>query len=293
MTTKKHLRLLYVLLVLSIGSTCFYFISNQQLRLRLGDMEKEKIAFAQQRELQEQLRHIDSMLVEGENYSEAVEAYTTTQFNQPIEDDFMGIELRVALAKKLQQLQDEHDNKTIGSDQLPQIDSLQQAQEAFSREKALQQIDSLAFALEKAKVRLTQLQGQTQKRASGDYLTFTSSKGSKIDYVGEVKNGKANGYGIAILSTGSRYEGQWKDNRRHGQGRFYWSDGEYYVGHFQNDKRSGEGTYYWPNGEKFVGLWENDERTGEGVFYGKKGDVVASGLWEDDELVIVNKSSDK
>ncbi|MEL6306466.1 MAG: response regulator, partial [Bacteroidota bacterium] len=31
--------------------------------------------------------------------------------------------------------------------------------------------------------------------------------------------------GVALLSTGSRYEGQWKNNQRHGQGTFYWPDG--------------------------------------------------------------------
>jgi len=150
--------------------------------------------------------------------------------------------------------------------------------------------DSLLYALQKAKVKVGYLAGQLKKRDEGAYLSLKTHQGNTMHYVGEVKNGKANGKGIALLSTGSRYEGQWQNNMRHGQGTFYWPDGEYYIGEFKNDRRSGEGTYHWPDGQKFVGQWDNNQRNGEGIFYGVDGEVVASGTWQNDELVEVDKN---
>ena len=292
MKSTRQTRYLYLIVILTFAAASYYFIKNRQLEQRLDAMEKEKIALEQQRTQQERLLQIDSMLVAGENYQDALLAYND-QLDQPIEDNYMSIELRVALTKKLQRLHYENTLSLKEAEATSPQDSLELSDLADTNNRTLQQLDSIGFALEKTKVKLARAQRELQQKASGEYLTFRTSKGSQLHYVGQVRDGKANGYGVAILSTGSRYEGQWKDNQRHGQGNFYWPDGQYYVGAYRNDKRNGEGTYYWPNGEKFVGFWENDERTGEGVFYGKKGDVVASGLWEDDELVVVNKSSDK
>lgn len=120
---------------------------------------------------------------------------------------------------------------------------------------------------------------------SDSYLTFKTTKGTALHYVGAAVDNKANGYGIAILKSGSRYEGYWKDNKRHGEGKFFWNDGEYYEGEYQNDKRSGNGTYYWANGDKYIGEWKDDKRNGKGKFYNKKGKLKASGIWKEDELV--------
>lgn len=147
------------------------------------------------------------------------------------------------------------------------------------------QYDSLVFALQKAETQIRNLQGRIRRSSEGNYLTFTSRQGNEVYYVGEVRDGKANGRGVALLSSGSRYQGEWRDNLKHGIGAFYWTDGAYYEGEYENDLRSGEGTYHFPNGETFVGEWAEDLRNGEGVFYGADGKVVASGRWKDDELV--------
>ena len=135
----------------------------------------------------------------------------------------------------------------------------------------IEQKDSLNFALEKANIQLRNLRSQLKERSFGEYLTFKSKKGNQMHYVGKVNNGMANGYGMALLDTGSRYEGEWKNNQRHGEGSFYWSDGDYYVGHYENAERNGFGTYYFHNGEKYVGDWKDDKRNGDGNFYGKDG----------------------
>ncbi|MEM8527095.1 MAG: hypothetical protein AAGG68_20815 [Bacteroidota bacterium] len=145
--------------------------------------------------------------------------------------------------------------------------------------------DSLTFALMKAKMQIQNLEGQLKNNVSSNYLTFKSSKGNEVYYVGAVKEEKANGDGVALLSTGSRYVGSWKDNEKHGTGNFYWQDGAYYEGEYEEDKRNGQGSYHFPSGELYVGGWKNDLRDGEGVFYNKKGRVIAKGVWKEDKLV--------
>ena len=147
------------------------------------------------------------------------------------------------------------------------------------------QYDSLRFALQKAEMQIRNLQGRLNTSSGGNYLTFESRQGNAVYYVGEVRRGKANGRGVALLSSGSRYAGEWVDNQKHGTGEFHWPDGAYYEGEYANDQRSGRGTYHFPHGEVYVGEWEGDVRHGEGIFYDEEGEVMAQGVWEDDELV--------
>ena len=145
--------------------------------------------------------------------------------------------------------------------------------------------DSLTFALEKSELQIGTLRRQLAQRSALDQLTFRSAGGNEVYYVGEVANGKANGQGSALLSTGSRYVGEWRENRKHGRGEFTWSDGARYEGEFREGERDGEGAYYFPSGEVYVGSWSRGLRSGPGKVYGKDGKVVAEGRWRDDELV--------
>ncbi len=152
-------------------------------------------------------------------------------------------------------------------------------------------IDSLKLELANAEVdkyyleeKLEKITAEKSKKSFGEYLTFKTTKGKSLHYIGEVKDDKANGYGIAILETGSRYEGEWKDNMRHGNGEFYWDDGESYKGNYKNDLRDGYGVYIFKNGQKYVGQWEADMRDGMGKFFGENGKLIAEGEWEKDQL---------
>ncbi len=117
------------------------------------------------------------------------------------------------------------------------------------------------------------------------FLNLVSSKGKKFEYLGDIEEEKANGYGIGIYESGSIYKGHWKDNLRHGQGIFTWRDGESYNGGYISDLRHGEGTYIWKNGEKYIGGWKEDKRHGNGRVYKKNGKVKSSGTWANDKLV--------
>lgn len=229
----------------------------------------------------ERLAQMDSLLLQGD-YESAIKSYSDT-INKSKEIK-MGIPLRIALAEKLL---NQNMNPTAPKDSSNFIaDSLKNI--AYSQEAAIRQYDSINFDLEKTRLQLERVKKQLQQKSFGEYLTFKSRKGNQLHYIGQVKDGKAQGYGIALLDTGSRYEGNWKDNQRHGQGTFYWPDGEYYTGEFKNDFRNGFGTYYWPNGEKYAGQWKEDKRSGSGKFFDSEGDVVASGEWNEDKLVEIN-----
>lgn len=279
----------YVLLAIAAGVLVFYQLKTHKLQNELQANRAHQEQIDTRMAVFQSLLQIDSVLVEG-GYKAALKDYQK-QLTISGEDDSTGIQLRITLAERLIKMQ-----KAIHSDasliaQLQALDSNQT--EHLASAKEIRQYDSLSFALEKTKVRLARMERQLQKKSFGEYMTFTSSKGSQIHYVGEVKNKKANGHGLALLSTGSRYEGEWKDNQRHGKGTFYWPDGEYYIGNYVNDKRHGQGTYYWPNGEKYTGAWKADQRSGEGIFYGKDGKIIADGVWQEDELVQADKKQKK
>lgn len=273
-------------LLLAAGFATYFGIKSNLLENQIKANKEFISRLDEQTIAQQELEEIDAMLIEGD-YKEALNAYEKQYEQREINED-QSIEMRIALIKELLRLQYENRLAAIQNAQEQEIDSSLLA--VNPRPEDIRQGDSLNFALEKAKVRIQCLTRQLKERSFGEYLTFTNSKGSQMHYVGQVKNGKANGFGVALLNTGSRYEGQWKDNMRHGEGTYYWSDGQYYVGGYLNDKRNGHGTYYWPNGEKYAGEWEDDERDGQGIFYGKDGQIVADGTWEDDKLEKTSKS---
>ena len=61
-----------------------------------------------------------------------------------------------------------------------------------------------------------------------------SLKFNEATYVGEVKKGKANGFGVFTFSDGSIYEGKVSKNRIKGEGKYTDSQGNVYEGKFKN-----------------------------------------------------------
>lgn len=94
--------------------------------------------------------------------------------------------------------------------------------------------------------------------------TYTFDDGST--YVGEIKNGKADGQGIRIFANGDKYVGDYKDNTYNGHGTFTYANGEKYVGEFRDGYRNGQGTYTFPSGEKYVGGFRDSNRNGHGTY---------------------------
>lgn len=268
-----------LLTLLAIISAIYFGAQN----LRLKSANKELLNDTQiesNNSSKKQLSNIDSLLIQGQ-YSEAFNQYRSLE-NDTLLSNMYDLDFRIKMSKQLAQLSIKPKLGETEAQNDQKLDSL----ETMLNQKESSNTSDLE--LKKAKQEIRRLKSQLSSSNSNDYLVFKTSKGTKLHYIGGVKNNKANGYGIAIFETGSRYEGQWSDNLRHGEGKFYWNDGEIYEGRYRNDKRDGFGIYFWENGEKYVGDWKQDRRDGEGKFYNKRGKLKASGLWKDDELVEEN-----
>ncbi len=57
---------------------------------------------------------------------------------------------------------------------------------------------------------------------------------NEATYVGEIKKGKANGFGVFTFSDGSTYEGKVKKNKIKGDGKYIDVQGNVYQGNFRN-----------------------------------------------------------
>lgn len=88
-----------------------------------------------------------------------------------------------------------------------------------------------------------------------------------VKYIGEVKNGKANGYGVIYYADGSiGYQGDLLEDTPHGYG-IYYIDGDKYQGRFENGYFSGRGTYFFEDGSRYQGSFKEDYFSGYGIMY--------------------------
>ncbi len=280
MKEQKKKYLLYLLLVLTIGVAIFFLFKTQSLHKKIKNLEQLEAQSEANDENYDKLVSIDTLIFEGK-YKEALDAYVDIE-EKMRGNNSLDIKARVQFAKELIRMETIVQSNDFAKDTTT-TDTLTNTKSEITED--INAYDSLSFVLEKAKVQISSMRNQLLKKSFGEYLTFKSTKGNKMHYVGQVKNKRANGYGVAILDTGSRYEGQWRENMRHGEGKFYWTDGESYEGSYVQDKRNGQGTYHWPNGEKYIGEWKDDKRSGHGEFYNEKGTIVTRGIWKDDKLV--------
>lgn len=263
-------------------------VQKQKFKKQLDRIQAEKVRFSQDSILKISLFQIDSLLIRGD-YNSALSAYEQ-QFNTVQNDGKEDVTFRIKVAK---QLVDIHKSPNLIDQKKDSITALDTITKPTETNLAIRTYDSLTFVLEKTKVQLERIKKQLKKKSYSEYLTFRNPKKHQLHYIGQVSDKKANGYGIAVFDTGSRYEGEWVNNLRQGEGAFYWPDGEFYKGEYDNDLRNGLGTYYWPNGEKYIGQWKDDQRNGEGIFYDKDGKIITSGIWKKDKLVEEFKNKKK
>ena len=123
-------------------------------------------------------------------------------------------------------------------------------------------------------------------------------------YIGQYKEGAANGVGKLKSYNGNMYEGYWTDNKldifgmvkltngkkKHYEGQFKegskndlgimtWPTGEKYEGSWIKDSYR-FGTYYWPNGNIYIGNFNGDGVNGYGSFYSSLLGTIESGIWK-------------
>ena len=100
------------------------------------------------------------------------------------------------------------------------------------------------------------------------YGTFSYSKGEYEGdkYVGKHKNGLRHGHGTYTFASGSKYIGEFKDDLKHGHGTYIYADGDKYIGEYKNGKRNGHGTYTFASGAKYVGEYKDGQYHGYGTY---------------------------
>ena len=89
---------------------------------------------------------------------------------------------------------------------------------------------------------------------------------NRVVYVGEQRNGLAEGTGTRTWPEGSRYSGEFKADMRHGQGKMTDANGDKYSGGWRFDMRYGQGAITWANGVTYTGGFEEDKATGQGIY---------------------------
>lgn len=187
-------------------------------------------------------------------------------------------------------LQNNDKNKITVSQQ----DNNSSFEKTFSNEKdSLEQVATwLAMKNELAESELEKfkktsdslLQILASKERQTGILFFNSPQGAKIQYVGEIKNGKASGFGMGIWQTGHKYEGLWSEGLKEGLGIYRFANGEVYHGEFSSNKRAGKGVYFFKNGDRYAGWWDEDIRVGVGAVFSKSDKIKKAGIWSNDRL---------
>lgn len=292
----KHLNLshkiLLLLLFLSIILSVYVLVNTQSAKDKY--QKNEEYLGVQIDSLNQELKLFESIL-EADNaffenqFESAHSKYIALQQSVNLSPSLVDmLQLRI---KKLENLNDANDeSNTLLNQYKYDLKSLTQA-----KVNAEEAYDSLLMVFEESLQKKQNALLQTQKELNAkneqlalkdklQVLSFRSESGNLIHYLGEVKEGKANGGGVGIWDTGGIYKGDWKDNKRHGQGNYKWKDGHVYEGTFVNDTRDGNGTYIWSSGEKYVGEWKNNKRNGKGVLYDKDNNIQFEGEWLNDKL---------
>ena len=79
------------------------------------------------------------------------------------------------------------------------------------------------------------------------------------------------------------------DGKRTGQGTYTYANGSKYSGEFRDAKFHGQGTFTHKSGMKEVGEWANGKLNGYAIKYDANGNILAEGIWKDDEFLYAQK----
>ena len=149
------------------------------------------------------------------------------------------------------------------------------------------------------------------------YTRYTAPPAAPPEYVGELRDGKANGQGALTWANGDKYVGEFRDDKRSGQGTYYHANGNKYVGGWRDNKEHGQGTltyaecrsrrscgpavrgqyvggfkdaqlhgqgtYTYADGRKYVGEYRDGKQHGQGTYTYADGRV-EEGIWKDGVL---------
>jgi hypothetical protein len=87
--------------------------------------------------------------------------------------------------------------------------------------------------------------------------------------------------------NGNTFHGDFCEGSLDGHGKMIYANGDVYDGNWEHGSRNGKGTLvYFLSREKYEGEWMEDKRSGEGLLKNAKGDVIKTGYWSNNEIVV-------
>lgn len=283
---RRYKSLFIVSLVLFVLALSFWIseIYTDDTSDRISEIEERYEAQVERNQILLDILEIDGRVFKNQNYEDAINDY------QSLVSDDLDKDLNNLLKNRIDNLY--HQLKDINQNTQTRENLISSLNRQISENQALQdelntyntdtktELSDKNKSIDSLKNVLADTKSKLNRKENVQVLSFTNENSNLIRYLGEVKNGKANGGGVGIWDTGSIYKGDWEDNKRHGQGVFEWADGQKYEGNFDNDIRTGEGTYYWPSGEKYVGEFKNNRINGKGTLYNLDGEIEYEGEWK-------------
>ena len=283
-----YFTMLSLLTLFMLGSFLWQVAQNRMVRGMIDEQRTRLQEQAREMKALERLSETDEALILDGQYHTVLSTYKTLLDSAPSS-------IRPALEHRIERLhglleqraneQGSMDMKDMLIDRYRRTIEDLEAQSTSLRSRITRISDSLEGRFEDMLAEISRKEKELNKKDKVQVISFTSPKGHKIHYLGEVENGKANGGGVGIWATGSIYKGDWRNNLRHGRGTFEWADGERYEGEYVDGIREGRGTYHWPSGDRDEGEWKGDRRNGQGPLFDMDGNVRYKGLWKDDKPV--------
>lgn len=278
---------LILLASLAVGLSFWSVAKNRKMANRINELEQKAEENARLKDVYTRLAETDQQVIIDRDYNRAIENYTELLSEFP-ESEHGPINLRIEQLENLMEMESDRDDMAVNNallrDYKNQLEQMEQRSDSL-RSALVAQSGALNEEIETLQNRINRKDRELARKENIQVLSFPSGNNGRVHYLGEVEDGKANGGGVGIWSTGSVYRGDWKNNQRHGEGTFEWADGEVYEGTFVNDRREGHGIYRWPSGERYEGEWVDNRRTGQGTLYDLDGNIRYEGKWKDDKPV--------
>ena len=107
----------------------------------------------------------------------------------------------------------------------------------------------------------------------------TYKSGTAIRYVGNFVNGKYEGTGVLLFNDGAFLSGEWKAGKLNGQGANLTKDKTFYQGNFVNGEKNGKGTLIYSNNGFYQGSFINDKYEGRVVSVGLNGTIINDNIY--------------
>jgi hypothetical protein len=135
---------------------------------------------------------------------------------------------------------------------------------SFSQNAASGKIDSLVDAWNIT----TWYVGELKNGKPNGLGVAVYKSGTAIRYVGNFSNGKYEGVGTLLFKDGAFLSGEWKAGKLNGQGANLTTDKVFYQGDFVNGEKNGNGTLVYGNNSFYQGSYKNDKQEGRIVSVG-------------------------